>query len=156
MVSKINATDFISVHLSPAWANKANFKIFADIAEDKKKPEWEQLWVNRENDQSYQICCIPFFTYGIALGDIVTVDDRLVITKKLSNSGHKTVRIWFADTPVSISSEFGAELFSLGYILEWQSKKMLALSAANQNQFDDLIEFLDAKLIELGFEYELG
>jgi hypothetical protein len=34
---------------------------------------WEQLWVEKTKDNEFILCCIPFFAYGIALGDEVSV-----------------------------------------------------------------------------------
>jgi hypothetical protein len=156
MPKKIDATDFIAVHLSPVWGDKANFKIFADISADDHKSEWEQLWVRNTANHTYEICCIPFFTYGLSLGDIVSIDDRLILTSTVKKSDHRTLRIWFAETPELTASDLGAKIFELGFPIEWQSTKMLAISALRQEKLNQLIEFLDSETLSNPIQYELG
>ncbi|WP_326674390.1 DUF6193 family natural product biosynthesis protein [Streptomyces sp. NBC_01257] len=35
----------------------------------------EQLWLKAVNDGSYEVACIPFSAYGIALGDVVLLNN---------------------------------------------------------------------------------
>jgi Domain of unknown function (DUF4265) len=152
MVVSVSEHDFIAVHLSPAWAVRANFKIFADVSNDETKQEWEQLWAFRETNSCYVICCIPFFTYGLSLGDCVSIDDRLVVVDRVSESGFSTIRIWFGDTEEAVATKFGADVFASGFLVEWQSKKMLAIAAPDKERSEQLIELIESRC----FQYELG
>jgi hypothetical protein len=53
----------------------------------------EHLWTRRVTDNVFSISCIPFFTYGIALGDKVQVSDGGVIQRVIEKQGHKTLRV---------------------------------------------------------------
>lgn len=64
-------TKQIATHDNPVWRSKANFLIAADLSENGLEGASEQLWARREADNEFIICCIPFFTYGISLGDHV-------------------------------------------------------------------------------------
>ena len=32
-----------------------------------------------EDKQRFELCCIPFFTYGLSLGDVISIDSRLQV-----------------------------------------------------------------------------
>jgi Domain of unknown function (DUF4265) len=54
--------------------------------------------VARTSDQqSFELCCIPFFTYGQSLGDILDVTPETGQHRVLSKSGHRTIRFAFTD-----------------------------------------------------------
>ena len=141
----VNKFDFIAIHISPLWAEKADFKIFADISAGSEKKEWEQLWTKSVGEQMYEICCVPFFVDNLAIGDTVQVDDQLVIRSVIKRSGHSTFRIWFGDLPSDFASETGAKIFNLGFGVEWHSIKLLAVDCTGKKQFD----ILNSYLIEL-------
>ena len=37
---------------------------------------FELLWAHTEDRKHYELCCIPFFIYGFALGDTLTWDEN--------------------------------------------------------------------------------
>ena len=56
------------VHHEPAWQHRSDFIINAMLPEDGR---FEELWVRKITDDTFEICCIPFFLYDVALGDVV-------------------------------------------------------------------------------------
>jgi hypothetical protein len=34
----------------------------------------EQLWARQVGDRHFELCCIPYFVYDLALGDVVEID----------------------------------------------------------------------------------
>lgn len=56
---------------------------------------YEQLWTKRVGEDRFEICCIPFFVYDLALGDVVRADARTgyVIRSVEQRSGNGVVRI---------------------------------------------------------------
>src|SRR5690625_5461577 len=76
VASTMTMNSKIAVHAHPAWRDKANFMIFADLSESGLSGRWEQLWSRQLSETEFQLCCIPFFTYGLALGDRVTTDRK--------------------------------------------------------------------------------
>ena len=79
MNSRYEVGDYEARHNDPAWRDQANFVICADISSDPSKGEWEQLWATQISDNYFRICCIPFFTYGISLGDVVEADKDYIV-----------------------------------------------------------------------------
>jgi hypothetical protein len=43
-----------------------------DLSDSGMPGRWEQLWARRTGANEFVICAIPFFAYGLALGDRVT------------------------------------------------------------------------------------
>lgn len=61
----------------------------------------EQMWARTTGDGMYEICCIPFFTYGIALGHVVTWNNDSGVASVVRPGGHKVIRAVFADRNVA-------------------------------------------------------
>ena len=57
---------------------------------------YEQMWTRTEDGVRHELCCIPFFPYGLSLGDVITLmsEDTYRVESK---SGHRTIRIAFTD-----------------------------------------------------------
>ena len=89
----------ITIHESPVWRAKANFIIMADVSGRGLSGAYEQLWSRQMEHNQHEVCCIPFFTYGISLGDIVWVDKRpadgvYLLRSVVRRSGRCLLRIW--------------------------------------------------------------
>jgi len=50
-------------HETPVWRERANFIIGAALDAPGK---WEQLWARQVGPNRFELCCIPFMTYGLA------------------------------------------------------------------------------------------
>lgn len=133
-------------HLNPIWRNKADFIIRAQILplESSLKPsDWEQLWSRKVSAYTFELCCIPFFIYGYALGDIVEVDQTFVIQNLYKPSGHRTYRIWFDEVVeermrISIVSE----LIDQQFVIEYYSEKLVGVNVDSKIEEDITLKFL--------------
>ncbi len=66
--------------------------IHADLSE--RENGWrEQLWTHQVSPDTFEIACLPFFTYGICYRDIVTIDDQHLVSAAVRKSGHRTLRV---------------------------------------------------------------
>lgn len=66
--------------------------IHADLSDPQD--DWrEQLWTRRLTEDTFEVACLPFFTYGICYRDVVTIDSNHVVNKVLRKSGHRTLRV---------------------------------------------------------------
>ena len=63
----------IATHAHPVWRERADYILQADLAEHGLPGRYEQLWARRVEADRFELCCLPFFTYGYALGDIVAL-----------------------------------------------------------------------------------
>lgn len=67
----VNIED-ICGHPNPAWRDRGDSLVMLDLGGSGMPGRWEQLWAQRLSEGRYLLCSIPFFSLGIALGDIFT------------------------------------------------------------------------------------
>jgi len=147
-------------HLNPVWREKANFIIGASVPplEEKSKEEmWEQLWARRIDDKHYEICCIPMFAYGLALGDVVETDRRYMIVNVARKSGRVAIRVWFHEkTPLEKRDEIVNEILDVECLLEWYSQHLLGIDSDSLLKTQSLDKILRAFQAEGIIEFEYG
>lgn len=139
-----------AIHLDPVWRDRANFLIAARFLLNEQDPtSWreEQLWARQTGINRFEICCIPFFVRGLALGDEVETgldgSERYIIQRVIHPSGHTTFRIWFGNSPYQhVKNEVVRELSDLGCLLEWSSENLLAVSAPSRQTAEDVARLL--------------
>ena len=117
------------VHREPVWRDRSDFVIAAHIA-GADEPATEQLWARQVGAYRFEICCIPFFTYGVALGDVVETADDYTVRRVAERSGRKTFRAWFGESSCPPQALVD-ELRAVGALLEWSSPNLLAVDAAD-------------------------
>ena len=118
-------------HTEPIWRERANFIIAADISSYSEVARYEQLWARQIDEQSFEICCIPFFAYDLALGDHVETESgqrSYVIARVVQPSGRYVFRAWFGDSHHP-QEEIVAELVAIGALVERSSAHLLAVDA---------------------------
>lgn len=92
----------VVTHDFPVWRDKADFIITSRIGEElglEDYFDWEQLWGRKIGDNTFELCCIPFFVYGFALGDLVETqpyrDKNFVVNRLVVPGGQKCYRLYF-------------------------------------------------------------
>jgi hypothetical protein len=148
----------IAVHLNPVWRDRADFVIRAGIEEDGVARRFEQLWVRKLGESRFEICCIPFFVYDLALGDEVEVaPEDYLLDHIVVPSGHYTFRAWFGDsTDPGGRDEVCSAAERMGCEFEWYSENLLAVDAAGDESAQRVADYLlelesrDALVFETG------
>jgi hypothetical protein len=147
------------VHEEPVWRDRANFIVNAELRESDSPKRFEQLWTRQVGDDQFEVCCVPFFLYDIALGDIVRTaprgERRYVVERVIRPSGRYVFRVWLGLGESFVPRETIAEaLRELGALTEWSSVNLLAVDAENAEQAQAVADYLDAreKSGELMFE----
>lgn len=132
-------------HEDPVWRDRSDFVIAAEISSELA--DREQLWAKQLSDDTFEICCIPFFVYDVALGDVVQTAPaggrRYMVQKVVRPSGRFVFRVWFGDS-FQPRREIAEQLETLGAVLEWSSPNLLALDAADE----DLAKVISGWLLE--------
>jgi len=142
---KSNANDYTAIHLEAAWRARSNFIIAAEISGTALRAEREQLWARKTDEFCFELCCIPFFVYDLALGDEVRTDQQYVIRQLIKPSGHYTFRVWFgASEDLSIQDELVTIVRDLGCEFERSSANLLAIDAATAPLAQKLADYLFA------------
>ncbi len=137
----------IAVHRNPIWRSEANHFIFAEARVGDSPPEWEQLWSRQTKPGNFILCCIPYFTYDLALGDEVEASlnnsDRLAVTRVVKRSDHWTLRLWFGYHESSNIRAVLAEIARVpGCLLEAYTAQYIAADAASFEVAERLVERL--------------
>ncbi|MFO0759127.1 MAG: DUF4265 domain-containing protein [Byssovorax sp.] len=125
--------DNIATHDSPAWIDRANFLIVADLSDHGMKGRTEQIWARKIDADKFEVCCIPFFTYGIALGDVVVVslgEERMyTIERVVENSGRRVYRLWLKGVGESERATIEKFLCDQSLLFERYSANLLSIDA---------------------------
>ncbi len=141
-------TKKIVTHDFPVWREKSNFIIAVHITEldITDLVEWEQIWARQISERLFEICCIPFFAYQLALGDQVETKSangrKYVINRIVSASGHTTYRIWFLD--IGEWDFVVHEIRRMGGLVEfrWTKSTLIAADAPSREVKEKLEIFL--------------
>jgi hypothetical protein len=152
----VKEQDFV-VHLSPVWRERADFIIRADIEEKDSPRRFEQLWARQVGERRFEVCCIPFFVYDLALGDEVETDPEYVIRSVVKPSGGYTFRAWFGDSSYAAARDEVVDVLrDLGSELEWYSENLLAIDARDDQQAQRVADFLHERQALGHITYETG
>lgn len=144
-------------HMNPVWHAKSDFIIGVDVSDHTEVVgDSEQLWARQLAEYRFEICCVPFFTYGIALGDEVETDATYTITRVSRPSGRQVFRIWFGEISNKNVREVLDSLHLLDVLMEFYSEKLLAVDASDVSQADLIVGLLDTQRSHIGLEFESG
>jgi len=127
-----------AVHDAPVWGDKADFVIGAPLPEEGRA---EQLRARQLSDNRFEVCCIPFFVYDIALGDVVETDADHNVTRVVEPSGRVVFRVWFGES-FHPREEVADELVERDALVEWSSTNLLAVDAADEARADAIAAYL--------------
>lgn len=136
-------SEYVAVYTEPVWRDRANFIIMAEIQEQTPSPEREQLWVKQLESFRFELCCIPFFAYDLALGDEVETDAQYLIRRIVKDSGHYAFRAWFGESDdLSAQDDVVVKVRDLKCALEWSSANLLAIDAPNETLAQKVADYL--------------
>lgn len=85
-------------HAEPVWRERSNFVIATAIDSANADVTTEQLWARKIDEMRFELCCIPFFAYDVALGDVVETDRQYVVQRVVRRSGRFVFRAWLGDS----------------------------------------------------------
>jgi hypothetical protein len=123
----------IIVHESPVGRASQNYIAMADLRPFGFRDLLEQLWLTSLGEKKYQVACIPFRVYGMALNDIVELDAAARHVKSVvGRSGHRVFRVFFApalsevDLP-AVVARVEAAVVEAGLKFEWSGNRHIAV-----------------------------
>lgn len=138
-------------HDFPVWREKSDFILVVHLDEPDvpKEWKWEQIWARQVGDNVFEVCCIPFVSYGLALGDLVDTESleekNYVIRKVLEKKGHTTYRVWFINLDRWHSVIENIKDLGCQVEVRWEKSKLIAIDAPTA----DVRNALDLYLSEL-------
>lgn len=113
-----SSSPLVATHQDPVWRERSNFIFGANLAEENR---WEQLWGRQVGNLQFEICCVPFFVYGMALGDVVETDDDYMSIGVVKASNRAVFRVWFGGSSYP-KDEIETRVRELDGLVEWSSK----------------------------------
>jgi hypothetical protein len=151
--------DRIVVHTDPVWRDRANFIIAAELSERDRPWRLEQLFARQVEENLFEVCCIPFFVYDLALGDVVATspepDHAHLVSELVEPSGRYVFRVWFSD-PSNPRDEVANELTASGSLLEWSSRNLMAVDASDRGSAQAIADLLAQRERAGHLRYETG
>ena len=141
-------TSSIATHEAPVWKDKADFIIFADLSAAGMPGRWEQLWARQLSESEFELCCIPFFSYGLALGDKVRTAPSggrtYVVADVDARSGRRVLRLWLKEATRQGRELVLQHLESYSVLCEWSSENLLAIDVMPARPSEELDTLLSA------------
>lgn len=130
-----------ATHPEPAWRERTNYIIQVDLAPYEMGGAFEQLWARTKGDELFELCCIPFFTYGFALGDIVAWDDATSTMTPVAKGGHRNLRVAFTDKEAASSGHAALHsgLVGTGCLFEFASSGYVAVDIVADDQVERVL-----------------
>jgi hypothetical protein len=145
----------MATHADPVWRSRSDHVIAAAIDPGDTDYDVEQLWARRIDQTHFEICCIPFFMYDVALGDIVEVDAELSFVRVTEPSGRYVFRVYLGRSS-DPADELVEALRGMGSLVEWSSDILLAVDAASRVEAQHVADFLHGRVEADRLTYETG
>ncbi|MFD5618506.1 DUF4265 domain-containing protein [Streptomyces yangpuensis] len=119
------------VHEEPVGQGRTHLA-HADLAPFGLDGHVELLWLKPNGDETYSVSCIPFRTYGLALGDQVRLSINDEVRELVGRSSHRVLRMSLMPDPIperltERTDSIRAEIRSAGLLSEWSSDHHLAV-----------------------------
>lgn len=131
------------VHLDPVWRERADFIINARIDDSDS---FEQLWCRQVAADRFEICCVPFFLYDVALGDVVQTEPererKYLLSKVVQPSGRYVFRVHFQSAAAPSVARTADELATIGALIEWSSSTLMSVDARDLRHAEEVSALL--------------
>jgi Domain of unknown function (DUF4265) len=131
--ARVSDDPTLATHAIPARLDPDAVLVDVDLEAFGMPGRREQLSTSQVSPDRFEVCCIPFFTYGIALGDVVSArkgqETSWLMESVVSRSGHRTVRL--AIESAARAQELHEQLHTLvaetGLAHEWHGSGYVAI-----------------------------
>ena len=136
----------IVTHDEPVARERANYIVRLSLTADGMPGNFEQVWTRTEDNEQFELCCIPFFTYGLSLRDVIAITDKHGTYRVESKGGHRTIRFAMQDQEFAHRHHetFHGALAATGVLMEIRGHASAygAIDIATQDQAAAVIEVL--------------
>jgi hypothetical protein len=149
--------DAIATHGSPVWRARADFLFMAQIEDaDGSGITHEQLWGRQVGSHRFQVCCIPYFLYAVALGDTVETDDDLLLRRVVKRRGRWVFRARIEHSDAAAHERVHGDLRKLGALTEWRTSRIAAIDAKGPKAAQRVADYLQREADRGALIYETG
>lgn len=147
------------VHDDPVGRAARNYLAQADLAPFGLDGQMEQLWLKPLDDGTFTIVCIPFCTYGLALGDRVRLSGNDRVAEVLGFSGRRVLRMLLMPGPdperlPQAVARIKNTIKEAGLLSEWNGDRHLAVDIPSQTNPSKLFEVMEREVTQAGAFWE--
>jgi|SRR5215472_3079330 len=135
----------IVTHTEPVGRDRTNFIVRLDLAPHGMPGYFEQVWARTEDQRLFELCCIPFFTYGQSLGDVLEVTLGTGQHTVQAKGGHRTIRFSFTGrqvAPALHNNLHAALVGQLGCLVEFSGPRYGAIDLNPRTAAESVIALL--------------
>ena len=150
------AVEYVA-HENPIGRAAQNYMIHADV-DGFGVPVREQLWTVQLTEETFEVACLPFFSYGVCFRDVVSLHVGGLLAGVVNKSGHRTLRVSIdrGQTRVDELHELlHGQVVRLGLAHEWFQGTLLAVDLAPGFDPSPLYGALDAFVSSRALYWEL-
>jgi hypothetical protein len=147
------------VHEDPVGRAESNYIAQADLAPFDLDGQIEQLCLLPEEGGTYAVACIPFMTYGLALGDRVRLSPAARVVEVARASGHRVLRTLLM--PSTDAERLGRSISLIkdsikesGLLSEWHGERFVAIDVPPNTGMSPLFALLHREVDEAGAFWE--
>ncbi|MGI5186247.1 DUF4265 domain-containing protein [Dactylosporangium sp. CA-152071] len=136
-------------HEVPAWRGEKHYIAMVDLAPFDLPGMLEQIWLREADvEGSYEVCCIPFHVYGLALGDVVQKDESDTVDRLIRKSGRRTLRVLFAEPRPSVDarSALRRAVDSAGLLSEWNGDRLVAIDVSDLSVMQPVFDCVQGEI----------
>ncbi|QGG39929.1 DUF4265 domain-containing protein (plasmid) [Aeromicrobium yanjiei] len=145
-----------ATHRDPTWRHRSDFIIAIEIDPGDTGITTEQLWARKLDERHFELCCIPFFAYDLALGDVAEVDDDFLVRRVTTASGRYVFRVHFDNENCGLRDDVVLALAERGALVEWSSASMFAVDARDALHGQAIAAYLQSEESQGRLIYETG
>ncbi|MFD4635434.1 DUF4265 domain-containing protein [Streptomyces sp. NPDC058284] len=147
------------VHENPVGRAESNYIAQADLTPFDLDGQIEQLWLQPEEGGTYAVACIPFITYGLALGDRVRLSPAARVVEVAQTSGHRVLRTLLR--PSADAERLGRSINLIknsikqsGLLSEWHGERFVAIDVPPGTDMSPLFALVQREVDEAGAFWE--
>jgi Domain of unknown function (DUF4265) len=145
----------IASHQNPVRRPVPSFMLRAALDDIDGGGNFEQLWTKRAGEDRFEVCCIPFFAYDLALGDVVRAEPGtgyvIQSVEQRSGNGVLRVAVRHPEDVEAVHLKLHDLLGRLEYLCEWFAPGYVAVNLEPERSHNEL----DAGLAQLGETVEI-
>ncbi|WP_190076188.1 DUF4265 domain-containing protein [Streptomyces morookaense] len=92
----------------------------------------EQLWLRELPGEVFEVSCIPFRSYGLALGDVVGLREGKLVASVKARSGRRVFHVFFTEPRppeggIDSRALLREAIASEGFLSEWSGDRHIAI-----------------------------
>jgi hypothetical protein len=143
-------------HSDPVGRARADFIIASAIEPFGPEIDSEQLWARRVVERDFELSCIPFVTYGLALGNVVRTGQGYLVEERIQQSGRAVFRASFSRQGHAVAERVTQQLIERDAQVEWFAATYVTVDARDPEHAKGVEAFLQEQQALGNLEYEAG